>query len=459
MLIMIVIESSPMPTFLEKLNRLNIGRLRLGTEPVLNILELLGHPQELVPTIHIAGTNGKGSVTHMTVAGLLSQDLNVGSIHSPHLMHPRERICLNNTPLSEEAFEAYGNQLWKRLEQLIGDFKPEHPEWPTYFEFMVILAFHVFKHEQVDVTVLETGLGGRLDATNVVSNPILTVITSIAYDHMDRLGDTLEEIATEKAGILRAGVPLVLGPHLPDEARNVIYQIAKANHVEPIVETTHDSLLVEDALTKNGTQRIRNMVSRERLELGLLGHFQLKNLATVLGILSVLQREGIVSDAKAFCDALKYCHWQGRFDFNAKASILLDGAHNDDGLQALSIGLDKSFPQHGLYWMLSLRNNRPIHALEKLLRKNAHRTYGVLLTCPTSQEASLFHSPQVLRQALRDALPELKTLPMWSASDPQTAWWMLERLMKSHASTNGYAQPLSVVAGSLYQLGDVYPLI
>jgi dihydrofolate synthase/folylpolyglutamate synthase len=448
---LIVVEGAIMPPFLETLHRLNIGRLRLGTEPILSILELLGHPQELVPTVHVAGTNGKGSVTHMTVAGLLSQGLNVGSIHSPHLIHPRERICLNNTPLSEEAFEAYGNQLWKRLEQLIGDFKEEHPEWPTYFEFMVILAFYVFKHEHVDVTVLETGLGGRLDATNVVSNPILTVITSIAYDHMDRLGDTLEEIATEKAGILRAGVPLVLGPHLPDEARNVIYQIAKINHVEPIIETTHDPLVVEDALTPNGTQRIRNMVSRERLELGLLGHFQLKNLATVLGILSVLQREGIVSDAKAFCHALKHCHWPGRFDFQAHARVLLDGAHNDEGLHALSIGLDDTFPQHGLYWMLSLRNNRPIHVLEKLLRKEAHRSYGVLLTCPTSQDACLFHAPQVLRQHLRDALPELKTCPIWSASDPKTAWWMLERLMKS--------QPLSVVAGSLYQLGDVYPLI
>ncbi len=446
-------------SFIEKLESLNVGRLRLGTEPVLNILELLGHPQEITPTIHIAGTNGKGSVTHMTVAGLQSQGLKVGSIHSPHLIHPRERICLNNQALSEAQFEQYGNQLWKRLTHFFGPFRHGHPEWPTYFEFLVILAFQVFKAEKVDVVVLETGLGGRLDATNVVSNPILTVITSIGYDHMDRLGDTLEAIAREKAGILRAGSPLVLGPDLPDEARNEIYQIAKQTHVETIIETAQEVLIVEDPLTVRGTQRLRNAVSRERFELGLLGHFQVQNVATVLGILSVLQRLEIVSHPQAFYEALKSCRWKGRFDYLPKHHLLLEGAHNQDGFKALHRGLEETFPHHGLYWMLSLRNNRPILSLQQLLERNAERIYGVILTVPSSQDESLFYEPQRLRQALRDSLPALQNKLIWAASSPVTGYWMLERLLKGHSSQGVHPNPLGVVAGSLYQLGELYPYL
>lgn len=447
-------------SFLEQLNRLNIERLRLGTENVLNILELLGYPQEITPTIHIAGTNGKGSVTHMTTAGLLSQGLKVGSIHSPHLVHPRERICLNNEPLAEEAFNRYGHGLWTRLTQCLGPFKSEDSEWPTYFEFMVILAFVVFKAEHVDITVLETGLGGRLDASNVVSQPILTVITSIGYDHMDRLGDSLEAIAFEKAGILRAGTPLVLGPAIPEDALNVIHQVATQTHVESIIETTHDVLTVESALTPQHTQQIRNMVSGERIELGLLGGYQVQNLATVLGILSVLQRQQIVSDTAAFRDALAHCQWKGRFEYRPTLDLLLDGGHNEDGFNAIAQGLAETFPTQHLYWMLALRQNRPISLLIKLLEKFAHRTQAIFITCPRHENPHLFHAPQLLRQQLRNKLPALAHQPIWASSDPQTAWWMLERLMKGQASDiRKSTPPLTVVAGSLYQLGDLYEIL
>jgi dihydrofolate synthase / folylpolyglutamate synthase len=493
-------ETPPAPSFLDRLNSLNIGRERLGTEPVLHVLEMLGYPQEITPTIHIAGTNGKGSVTHMLAAGMTSQGLSVGSIHSPHLTHPRERICLDNQPLHTAQFERYGQQLWEKLERLIGPYiinkesvisteangeveksvpvlthktnaepltltlSPRgegiNPEWPTYFEFMVILAFWIFKQENVDLIILETGLGGRLDATNVVSHPLLTAITSIAWDHADRLGDSLDAIAREKAGILRAGVPLVIGPNIHEEARLAIMEEANTKRVDDLIETTSDPLHIQTPRNDQGQQVIRNMVSQDVIRLGLLGDFQKDNLATVLACANILQRFEILTDMAAFLTALETTQYPGRFDYRPEHKLLLDGAHNDAGLKSLSKSIQDCFPEHALFWMLSMRNNRDTASLLKMLKHFSSQTYGVVLTMPSLDQAHLFHDPLHLRRLIRDQLPELERVPIWTASEPESAWWMLSRLMHGHASSQAIHEPaLTICAGSLYQLGRVYELL
>jgi len=458
------------PSFLDCLNSLNIGRQRLGTEPVLNILELLGYPQEITPTIHIAGTNGKGSVTHMLAAGMTAQGLSVGSIHSPHLSHPRERICMNNQPIHTAQFEHYGHQLWEKLKRSIGHWESPspalplvgervNPEWPTYFEFMVILAFWIFKQENVDLIILETGLGGRLDATNVVSSPLLTAITSIAWDHADVLGDSLEAIAREKAGILRAGVPLVIGPNMPEEARLAILEEAKNKRVHDIIETTSDPLYIQSPINSHGQQVIRNMVSQDIITLGLLGDFQKDNLATVLACANILQRFEILTDMPAFLNALETTRYKGRFDYLPEHNLLLDGAHNDAGLASLSKSIHECFPNRALFWMLSMRNNRDEASVIKLLKRFSNQTYGVVVTLPSLDQAQMFHDPLHLRRLIREHVPELNRVAVWTASEPESGWWMLSRLMRGHASSQAiHESPLTICAGSLYQLGKIYDL-
>jgi dihydrofolate synthase / folylpolyglutamate synthase len=440
------------------LRQLPMSGIRLGTDTMLMCLELLGHPQELVPAIHVAGTNGKGSVVQLLACGLRAQGLEVGSMHSPHLVHAGERICLNGEPLSPEALNTHGLALWKRLTQFFGPYTPEHPEWPTYFEFITLLGFQTFKQHNVDVMVIETGLGGRLDATNVISQPLVTAITSIGFDHMDRLGHTLEAIALEKAGILRAGVPVVLGPDLPQQAHQAIMDYATAIHAEPVMETTAEVFHTMNPRTEAGTQRIRNMASGETIELGLLGAYQRSNLATVLGVADVLHRQGIVADMPGFIAKLRQVRWRGRFDYLPQHNLLLDGAHNEQGLHALRESVVQCFPEAGVFWCIALQAHRDIAPLVKRLRQLSEQTYGIVVTQASGQSTGGYHPPQSLRQQLRNELPELHTRPMWAGSDVPTAWWMLQRLMKSHASPK-HSSPLTIATGSLYPLGEFYTML
>ncbi|MEN0004662.1 MAG: Mur ligase family protein, partial [Bacteroidota bacterium] len=180
----------------------------------IQLCEALGNPQQQFPSIHIAGTNGKGSTSHMLAAILQAKGLKVGLYTSPHYRDFRERIKINGTFISEEAVMEWVSQhqpLFERIQ-------------PSFFEITVALAFHYFAEAAVDIAVIETGLGGRLDSTNVLS-PILSVITNIDYDHMDMLGDTLAQIAGEKAGIIKPNIPVVIGQtHL--ETRDVFLQKA-----------------------------------------------------------------------------------------------------------------------------------------------------------------------------------------------------------------------------------------
>jgi dihydrofolate synthase / folylpolyglutamate synthase len=442
--------------------------IKLGTQRMLTLCELLGHPQNQRPVVHVAGTNGKGSVCTMLTYGLMAQGLKVGTTVSPHLCDVSERILINAQPLSAFDFNLAITQLWKRLTQLLGEFEPQSDEWPTYFEFLVLLAFKLFVQVDVDIIILETGLGGRLDATNVVGSPVVTVITSIGFDHTEHLGNTLERIAKEKAGIFRADVPVVLGPNLPDDAFDVFQQQATLISTGPIVETTSALLQRTCPLTEAGTQSFKNMVSTESIELGLLGNYQKHNLATVLATANVLQRQGLVTDIEAFYRGLKEAQWAGRFQYFPQSQLIVDGSHNEDGLNALTPSLHDTFGEkRPLFWIISLRKNRQIALILNLLKRHASQTMGVIITQASTAEQTpdLYHCPYLLRQQVRNALPALKTRPIWAASNPETALRVLQQWVKNHPApavssvAAHQSNALGVVTGSLYTAGDVLSLL
>lgn len=439
-----------------RLEGLGSSAQRLGTGRMMQLLHELGDPQNQVPVVHVAGTNGKGSVSAMLTSILLAQGLRVGTYTSPHLCRMEERIQLNGAPVDADLLQDTVNELFSLCDNLFG---PLNPQWPTYFEMLTLSAFQLFVQERCDIAVVEVGLGGRLDATNVVDNPLVSVITSIGMDHMEHLGDTLEAIAQEKAGILKPGCPVVLGPNLHEEARQAILTVAEQQGAQPVVETSSLMLHGVSSSLVQQNQRIRNLVSGEVYNLGLLGHYQRYNLATVLATVEVLRRQRIVIDQRAVQNGLQDVRWPGRLQVVAPYRLVVDGSHNVDGLSALQPALEEAFEGIGLYWLVSLRSNRDLALLGEMFLQAPVPCFGVVVTRPTHQ-AHLFHAPQQVRHWLRNHVPLLADRPVWATECPRDGLWMLAQLVQSQQKHHGAdCTAWGLITGSLYTAGEVLALL
>jgi dihydrofolate synthase / folylpolyglutamate synthase len=437
------------------LNSLGSSRLKLGTQRVERALEALGNPHRAYPTIHVAGTNGKGSVVACLTAIAKAAGYSVGSTISPHLMAVNERVQLNGLPLEWPLFA----EAVLRVKTLLA--KQTEEELLTYFEFLVVLAFWVFAEQTVALAIIEVGLGGRLDATNVLETPLATVITSIGWDHAELLGDSLEAIATEKAGILKPAVPVVLGPDLPDEARNAIETVAKQVQVGTVLEADPNCLYPEPwPGLPTTTRSYRNLVSGQVHSTNLLGSYQRNNLATVLATVSVVNQSGLIQfTPAAVTQGLKAVHWQGRFQWHPKQELIIDGSHNEDGFRTLKQTLHEAIPEgHGLLVLLALKHNKPWQELLKVFTPEAGTVspvLGIVCTSPLQNERgnkALFYSPMELRRHLRENLPALSTRFIWAAESPTEALWMLDRVKKGYPASKPV---MTLVTGSLYLAGDV----
>jgi dihydrofolate synthase/folylpolyglutamate synthase len=265
--------------------------IKLGLDNVRRLLSSLGEPQNALPFIHVAGTNGKGSVCAMLDSITRTAGMKTGLFTSPHLVRFNERIQVDGIPIDDQAVVRGIHHLQSLIDE-------EHH--PTFFEITTALALDYFRANEVDLVILETGLGGRLDATNVV-NPLVSVLTSIDLDHQKWLGDTLREIALEKAGIIKSGVPIVSGPQFT-EVRTVLEQIA-ARRSAPL---SYAELPVQD------------------LFIGLAGSYQRVNAAVAV---QALQKADFKVNQKSLEKGLANVSWPGRFQ-RVGERIILDGAHN-----------------------------------------------------------------------------------------------------------------------------------
>ncbi|RYY54770.1 MAG: bifunctional folylpolyglutamate synthase/dihydrofolate synthase [Chitinophagaceae bacterium] len=295
---------------------------------IREICEAIGNPHTTYKTIHLAGTNGKGSCSHMLAAILQVAGYRVGLHTSPHLHDFRERIRVNGEMVSEEFVVRFTETIKPQIDRLD----------PSFFEISVAMAFEYFREQEVDVAIIETGLGGRLDSTNIIT-PVLSVITNIGWDHMNLLGNTLEKIAGEKAGIIKAGVPVVIGETLT-ETRQVFEKQAAALS-SPVIFASERYEVMEwtwkgrhmdvQVATKNKTDHLH-------IETDLPGIYQLKNLVTVLASVDQLRRDGwIITDGhlrQALQQVKKLTGLRGRWDIIGQDPLLvLDVAHNSQGLE------------------------------------------------------------------------------------------------------------------------------
>jgi len=315
------------------LDRLGPSTIALGLSRMTSALSRLGHPERALRVLHVAGTNGKGSTCAFAAALLAAGGRRVGLYTSPHLIRVNERLRIDGQPIADVRLAQRIDEVRALAPELF-----EGPEALTYFEALTLLAFWHFAREQVEVVVLETGLGGRLDATNVCA-PAVTAITPISMDHTGHLGSTLSGIAAEKAGILKQGVPVVLAAQSPD-ALEVIERRAREVGA-PMVLEGRDFLLEGDdgraltfrspALTVGG------------LALSLVGAHQRQNAALAVQAVALLEGDGLTGEVVRA--GLRAASWPGRFDIRpGRPTVVLDGAHNPAGAQALARALDDAFP-------------------------------------------------------------------------------------------------------------------
>ncbi|HEL1907495.1 TPA: bifunctional folylpolyglutamate synthase/dihydrofolate synthase [Streptococcus suis] len=292
------------------------------TEKIEYALELLGNPQFAVSIIHVAGTNGKGSTIAFMRQLFQTHGLRVGSFVSPHMVSVHDRICINSQPISDHDFQHYLQKVYDLEQEVATRYEPFR-----YFEVMVLIMFLYFKDQQPDLALVEVGIGGLLDTTNVVA-PALSVITSIGMDHQDLLGSTLREIAEQKAGIIKENVPVVLGPLSP-ETTAICRQIAQDKQA-----SVHQ---FGQEFTYKAGQFSNADIDLSELVLGLAGHHQEENAAVALQTF-LLYMTNIQKDIQPqlIQQALAQTSWPGRLELVAQEpKIYLDGAHNVPAIERL----------------------------------------------------------------------------------------------------------------------------
>ncbi len=312
-------------TYKEALNYLSSFQFhgfRLGLDRILDILKALGNPQLAYPCVHVAGTNGKGSVCAMLTQILKEAGYKVGLYTSPHLYSLTERFRVGTRQIEQD-------ELVKQITHM-KSFVERGYEL-SYFEYTTAIAFQWFKEQGVDIVVLETGLGGRLDATNVIT-PIVSVITNVGLDHQSYLGNTLEEIAREKAGIIKANVPVVSGV-VGDAAQKVIENTCRTLYTKPLVPGRDFEL----ASAPDGLLTYREPgIEIQDIRPGLIGDHQVKNTSLAIAAIKRIQGKGFEISDNAIRKGCANVEWPGRGELiNGPTQILLDGAHNQDGVWSL----------------------------------------------------------------------------------------------------------------------------
>jgi dihydrofolate synthase / folylpolyglutamate synthase len=393
--------------------------IKFGLANISAIVAALGHPDRAFRSVHIAGTNGKGSVTAMVDAALRAAGHRSARYTSPHLLNLGERFVIDGQPVPERELVAAIDDVRECVDRLRASGTLDVQ--PTFFEVTTAVAFVLFERADVDVAVIEVGLGGRLDATNVIT-PVAAAITSIGFDHERYLGTTLREIAVEKAGIIKPDVPVVLGD-LPDEARRAIEEVAAARHAE-IVRADGA------ALSRLGP-----------VDLALRGAHQRKNAAVAASLLEVIDARGIAVATHAVVEGLTTVSWPGRLDRRRLADgreALLDAAHNPDGAAALAAYLAETWPDRPPLVFAAMRD-KDVRGMLRALTPAIGSMVITRASNPRSEE------PSTLAEAARAIAP---ALPIAIEPTPGAA---LDAAWRR--------SPRIVVAGSIFLLGDVMKVI
>ena len=356
---------------------------KFNLENITVLMERLGRPDRTYPIVHIAGTNGKGSTAAFLESILRAAGFRTGLNTSPHLERINERIRINGDEVSDQIFAETFTRVQEVIEELLAAGRLQ--AHPTYFECVTALAFEVFARERVEFAVVEVGLGGRLDATNIV-RPQVSVITRIDFDHENYLGHSLEEIAREKAGIVKAGVPVATAPQLP-EVREVLR--GKARELDATIVDTGEDFDLEREIAEAGCARAlaraRARGEAVRLAPGLPGRFQLENALNAAATARLLQARGYRITNQNIEQGIRSAEWPGRLErLQAGPDVYLDGAHNPGAARELAQFLEENFASRRVYLIFGAMRDKSVDEMTGILFPLASE---VILTQPGTPRA------------------------------------------------------------------------
>lgn len=431
----------------------NWKHTKIGLERMRDFMHALGDPQEKLHYVHIAGTNGKGSACVMTQSILTVAGFRTGLYISPHLDQFNERISIDGQMISDADLRRLAARV-RAAAEILG-------EEPTDFEMITAMAFCYFEEQHCDLVVLEVGMGGRLDATNVIPHPEVCAIMHIGLDHTEFLGDTVEKVAAEKAGILKPGADCVLYHQLPG-VMDVVQQrfadvnpdaagttdgacdMAHSNHAGASTKSAAARLIITDPTAFTARARtidgqVFDYRARRHLRIQLLGNYQMENAMTVLDIIDCLQRRGFGISENTIRAGLAQATWPGRFEVLSRDPLLIvDGAHNPNGVEALVDTIRAYFPDQKINFVMGVMKDKDYHTMLRLIAPYAARFITEL---PDAHRAL---RPDELKSEIRAYFDG----PVETADSVTAA---VERAMEIAEGTD----VITICFGSLYQVAEI----
>ncbi|MFN7944855.1 MAG: folylpolyglutamate synthase/dihydrofolate synthase family protein [Blastocatellia bacterium] len=413
--------------------------VKLELESIRALCHALGDPQRRVPAVHIAGTNGKGSTSAMIEAIVRAAGLRVGLYTSPHLVEITERMRVDGRHISPDEFARLATKVRAAGEQLVSD--DALPATPTFFEQVTAIAFLYFVEREVELAILEVGIGGRLDATNICE-PLVCAITPVSADHQQYLGHTLPEIAAEKAGIVKTSAPVVVAPQEP-EAMKVITEKcalmkAPVTDIASLLANCQAETKPSGPLSETGLYhlRYRTEIAEYETTLNLRGRHQVVNACTAIHLAEKLQQHGLNISQRNITDGPGRVEWPGRLELMAtEPAILLDGAHNPAGARVLRDFLDE-FISAPVTMIFGLMSDKALTEIAEILFPAAHTIIATRISNPRATD------PRLIAQVIADG--------GWQAVTTESAAEALS-IARQITPTDG----LICVCGSLYLIGEM----
>ena len=426
-----------MSTAVDKIHEFRRFGSVLGLERMNDVLSRLGDPQDDLKVIHVAGTNGKGSVCKFLEGGLSSCGYNVGLYTSPYIESFNERIRLGGHDISDSDLEVYTDRVLAIVDELVSEGKDS----PTEFEVITAVALLYFKEKNADIAILEVGLGGSGDSTNVVKEPLASVICSISYDHMDRLGNTLEEIAADKAGIIKPGCPVI--SNVPEHGPAAViarrsYELgSRLYDVSGIKFHIYD----ETPFSQKVTMELYG-TDYSDVEISMVGRHQGENLKTALAVIEVLRKAGKIKVERGrLYDGLKTAVQPGRFEILSEDPfIIADGAHNEAGAAALQDTMKRYFSDSRVLLVTGMLADKQVDAI---LEHFSGITKDVIVTEPDN--------PRKLPAEKLARHFEKFGITAQVAKTPEESLRLSEKMREDHDAV--------LFAGSLYLIGEIRRLL
>ena len=351
---------------IDRIHEFNRFGMVLGLDRMEELLRRLGNPQDDLKVIHVAGTNGKGSVSKYLEEGLSACGYKMGLYTSPYIETFNERIRYDGADISDEDLEYYGQKVVSAAEAMVADGLDS----PTEFEVVTAIAFLYFADRQADLTILAVGLGGIGDSTNVVKSPLASVITSISYDHMAQLGSSLAEIAVNKAGIIKTGCPVIANVPQRDAAKIIARKAYAMGSRLYDISGIRAAVSDETPFSQKVSMELYEK-SYSDVEISMVGRHQAENLKTALATLEILRKSGAVKlDREALYEGLKRARQPGRFEvISEDPVVIIDGAHNEAGAQALQETMAQHFAGKKILLVAGILADKEIDSIVKFLTK------------------------------------------------------------------------------------------